>query len=206
MGRSCRRWHLGPGDKWDFPCRSGAPETRENPGRERCSGRVDARTSNPGKPEIRRECWSRGRIVSALLFDAQGGCLPSLEPPNPDAQTIAPAGRTGKAPDPGGNGSSREHIGLHEGSFTNRSRQARPPLREGLLNWPDRSMGRLRFELRTNRLKAECSTAELATRARWAPRERITQGRPPPRGGDAGRMGSPGAPADEQPSLARRLA
>ena len=24
-------------------------------------------------------------------------------------------------------------------------------------------MGRLRFELRTNRLKAECSTAELAT-------------------------------------------
>ena len=37
-------------------------------------------------------------------------------------------------------------------------------------------MGRLRFELRTNRLKAECSTAELTTRpgarrqgvARWA--------------------------------------
>ena len=27
------------------------------------------------------------------------------------------------------------------------------------------NMGRLRFELRTNRLKAECSTAELATRA-----------------------------------------
>ena len=38
------------------------------------------------------------------------------------------------------------------------------------------NMGRLRFELRTNRLKAECSTAELTTRpdarrlgvARWA--------------------------------------
>ena len=28
-------------------------------------------------------------------------------------------------------------------------------------------MGRLRFELRTNRLKAECSTAELATRRAW---------------------------------------
>ena len=28
-------------------------------------------------------------------------------------------------------------------------------------------MGRLRFELRTNRLKAECSTAELATRSAW---------------------------------------
>ncbi len=38
------------------------------------------------------------------------------------------------------------------------------------------NMGRLRFELRTNRLKAECSTAELATRACWAPIERITRG------------------------------
>ena len=28
-------------------------------------------------------------------------------------------------------------------------------------------MGRLRFELRTNRLKAECSTAELATQCHW---------------------------------------
>ncbi len=28
-------------------------------------------------------------------------------------------------------------------------------------------MGRLRFELRTSRLKAGCSTAELATRALW---------------------------------------
>ena len=30
-------------------------------------------------------------------------------------------------------------------------------------------MGRLRFELRTNRLKAECSTAELATRRMGMP-------------------------------------
>jgi hypothetical protein len=88
-----------------------------NPGRERCGERVDARTSNPGKPEIRRECWSRGRIVSALLSDAQGGCLPSMEPPNPDAQTIAPVNHPGKAPRPDGNGSSRAHMGLHEGGF-----------------------------------------------------------------------------------------
>jgi hypothetical protein len=52
----------------------------------------------------------------------------------------------------------------------------------GAKNPAKKKMGRLRFELRTNRLKAECSTAELATRARWAPSERITQGRPPPRG------------------------
>jgi hypothetical protein len=38
--------------------------------------------SMPGTSEIRRECWSRGRIVSALLSGAQGGCLPSVEPPN----------------------------------------------------------------------------------------------------------------------------
>ena len=51
-------------------------------------------------------------------------------------------------------------------------------------------MGRLRFELRTNRLKAECSTAELATRRVGqapgqpfrAPSERITQPGSPPRG------------------------
>ena len=43
-------------------------------------------------------------------------------------------------------------------------------------------VGRLRFELRTNRLKAECSTAELATRAQcWAPGERITWRCPLPR-------------------------
>ena len=35
-------------------------------------------------------------------------------------------------------------------------------------------MGRLRFELRTNRLKAECSTAELATRAQLGRVESIT--------------------------------
>jgi hypothetical protein len=28
--------------------------------------------------------WSRGRIVSALLLSAAGGCHPSVEPPNPD--------------------------------------------------------------------------------------------------------------------------
>jgi hypothetical protein len=32
------------------------------------------------------------------------------------------------------------------------------------LSLASQHMGRLRFELRTNRLKAECSTAELATR------------------------------------------
>ena len=35
-----------------------------------------------GSPEIRQECWSKGRIVSALLAAAQGGCLPSVKPPN----------------------------------------------------------------------------------------------------------------------------
>ncbi len=44
-----------------------------------------------------------------------------------------------------------------------------------------KSMGRLRFELRTNRLKAECSTAELATRTHCrAPKDRITRRGPVP--------------------------
>ena len=43
----------------------------------------------PGTSEIRRECWSRGRIVSALLMSAAGGCHPSMEPPNPVATTMS---------------------------------------------------------------------------------------------------------------------
>jgi hypothetical protein len=39
----------------------------------------------PGTSEIRPDCWSRGPIISALLAVAQGGCHPSMEPPNPDA-------------------------------------------------------------------------------------------------------------------------
>jgi hypothetical protein len=34
------------------------------------------------------KCWSRGRIVSALLLAAQGGCLPSVEPLNPVVTTL----------------------------------------------------------------------------------------------------------------------
>ena len=51
----------------------------------------------PGTSEIRRECWSRGRIVSALLLAAQGGCHPSMEPPNPVAATMGRPPKTSKA-------------------------------------------------------------------------------------------------------------
>ena len=51
----------------------------------------------PGTSEIRRECWSRGRIVSALLTGAQGGCRPSMEPPNPVATTMGRPAGSGKA-------------------------------------------------------------------------------------------------------------
>jgi hypothetical protein len=54
------------------------------------------------------ESWSRGRIVSALLMSAPGGCLPSVEPPNPDAATM---GRlTGAS-----NGRSGFDTALHRG-------------------------------------------------------------------------------------------
>ena len=80
-GRSCRRWHLGPGVEWDVPWAPG--HLRRS--RERCSGRRGSPSgiARQEQSEIRRKCWSRGRIVSALLAGAQGGCLPSVEPPNP---------------------------------------------------------------------------------------------------------------------------
>jgi hypothetical protein len=85
VGRSCRRWHLGPGVEWDVPFGPGHLR--------RCSGRHVSPPGKitPGTSVIRRECWSRGRIVSALLAAAQGGCLPSMEPPNPVAVMMVPA-------------------------------------------------------------------------------------------------------------------
>ena len=46
------------------------------------AGLLAEQRPTPGKPEIRQDCWSRGRIVSALLAAGEGGCLPSMEPPN----------------------------------------------------------------------------------------------------------------------------
>ena len=100
VGRSCRRWHLGPGVEWDVPL---------NPGHlGRCNGRRLSPPGNdtPGTSVIRRECWSRGRIVSALLSAAQGGCLPSMEPPNPVAATVG-------SPTGASNGCSRFVTALH---------------------------------------------------------------------------------------------
>ena len=54
------------------------------------------------------KCWSRGRIVSALLSGAQGGCLPSMEPPNPDAATLGPHSGASK-------GCSTSDTALHRG-------------------------------------------------------------------------------------------
>ncbi len=100
VGRSRWRWHLGPGVHRDVPLGPGHLR--------RCSGR---RVSPPGKTtpgtsEIRRECWSRGRIVSALLVAAQGGCRPSMEPPNPVAATMGPTACSSK-------GCSTSDTGLH---------------------------------------------------------------------------------------------
>ncbi len=56
------------------------------------------------------KCWSRGRIVSALLSAAQGGCLPSMEPPNPVAATMVPAKGASKD-------CSTSDTGLHLGQW-----------------------------------------------------------------------------------------
>jgi hypothetical protein len=69
---------------------SGAPEAGPLAVQWTATGLFQQNSYTPGTPEIRRECWSRGRIVSALLAGAQGGCLPSVEPPNPVAITMAP--------------------------------------------------------------------------------------------------------------------
>jgi hypothetical protein len=104
VGRSCRCWHLGPGVEWDVPLGPGHLR--------RCSGRRVSPPGNdtPGTSVIRQECWSRGRIVSALLAAAQGGCLPSMEPPNPVAATMGPPSGASK-------GCSTSDTGLHLGQW-----------------------------------------------------------------------------------------
>jgi hypothetical protein len=79
--RSCRRWHLGPGVEWDVPWGPGHLWRS----RERCSGRRGSPSGRTRQEHQRsvEKCWSRGRIVSALLAGAQGGCLLSVVPPNP---------------------------------------------------------------------------------------------------------------------------
>ncbi len=79
---------------WELPAL--APGARCQSGRSVGSGapktvqwtatRLHARNVTSGQ-----ECWSRGRIVSALLAGAQGGCRPSAEPPNPVGITMDPA-------------------------------------------------------------------------------------------------------------------
>ncbi len=93
--RSCRRWHLGPGVEWDVPWVPGHLRLVVRPGRERCSGRhvcPHQTTTHQERQTSVERCWSRSRIVSALLAAAQGGCHPSLGPPNPDAATMGSPG------------------------------------------------------------------------------------------------------------------
>ena len=107
--------------------RSGAPEADPGVSRERCSGRRRrTETAEPGTSEIRRECWSRGRIVSALLACAPGGCHPSLVPPNPVPSRLLRCPRLARGAVP-----LDIALDLRQWGFMNRASQG--PLRVGQL-------------------------------------------------------------------------
>jgi len=90
--RCFQLWAELPAQAPGARCQSGRSVGSGAPGAVQWTAtRLFRQTSDtPGTSEIRRECWSRGRIVSALLAGAQGGCLPSMEPPNPIAATMGP--------------------------------------------------------------------------------------------------------------------
>ena len=59
-GRSCRRWHLGPGVDWDVPLGPGHLRLgRERLSRERCSGRRQGCSSRAATTRQERHIWSK---------------------------------------------------------------------------------------------------------------------------------------------------
>ena len=78
-----------------------------------------------------QKCWSRGRIVSALLSGAQGGCLPSMEPPNPVATTMDLPARAIKGNSPFDTGLYRWQREFMKGASWRRDRHPRR-------SWQDR--------------------------------------------------------------------
>jgi hypothetical protein len=84
------RWVRGTGDR------------ARRHSRERCNGWRKAvaseQPSHARNVTSGKKCWSRGRIVSALLVDGAGGCLPPVEPPYPDASTMDLPAQASKRP------------------------------------------------------------------------------------------------------------
>jgi len=90
--RSCRRWHLGPGVEWDVPLGPGHLRL----GRERSRGRGVGPHPGRRRPKHLRSVekwWSRGRFSIAILADAQGVLLPSVDPLKPCTAQMDPAAR-----------------------------------------------------------------------------------------------------------------
>ena len=117
-GRSCRRWHLGPGVDWDVPF--GPGHLRLGP--ERCNGWRSRRE----RQRSVEKCWSRGRIVSALLMPGAGECLPSVEPPNLVAITMDPVAGARKRPIPFDTALHQQQSHFMKGASRGSSKSPRP--------------------------------------------------------------------------------
>jgi hypothetical protein len=114
VGRSCRRWHLGPGVEWDVPLSPGHLR--------RCSGR---RVSPPGNDTsgtsvIRREVLEQGPDRQRAPCCCSGGLSSIRGTSESRCSHYAPAGWGRQLLQRLRHRSSLRATGLHEAGFTRR--------------------------------------------------------------------------------------
>ena len=153
VGRSCRRWHLGPGVEWDVPWGPGHLRPGREAGCERCSGR---RVSPPGKVTpgtsvIRREVLEQGPDRQRAPGCCSGGVSSIDGASESRCSHDGPGGGFQQRLAPFRHWSSWRATGLHEGGFmaprgaagkmSRARRLARPSCsRLGASAEPDRAM------------------------------------------------------------------
>ena len=108
VGRSCRRWHLGPGVEWDVPLGPGHLG--------RCNGR--RRCDTPGTSEIRREVLEQGPDRQRAPICCSGGVSSINGASESRCSHDGPGSGCQQGPQPIRHRSSPGATGLHEGGFT----------------------------------------------------------------------------------------
>ena len=114
VGRSCRRWHLGPGVEWDVPLSPGHLG--------RCNGKRESPPGKdtPGTSEIRREVLEQGPDRQRTPCCCSGGVSSINGASESRCSHDAPVGESRQRLQRLRHRSTPLATGLHEAGFTRR--------------------------------------------------------------------------------------